>query len=102
VSQSPRRWFQISLTTLFVLTFGVDMFFAGWAAAERRAQREADLARQEADAAIEAALQQAAVERDNANLQAALNYLKRVQAFAEASSAPAVTEPPGWTPGQRQ
>ena len=38
MNNAPRRWCQVSLTTLFVLTFGVAMFFAGYGVAERKAR----------------------------------------------------------------
>jgi hypothetical protein len=54
MSRPSRRWFQVSLTTLFVLTFGVAMFFAGWGVAQRRAERAIRQAREETEAALEA------------------------------------------------
>jgi hypothetical protein len=49
MNNSPkRRWFQLSLTTLFVLTFGAAMFFAGYGLARRQAERELRRAREQA------------------------------------------------------
>jgi hypothetical protein len=58
-SPPRRRWFQLSLRTLFILTFGVAAFFAGYGVAERRAERALERARQEAEAALQAARQEA-------------------------------------------
>jgi hypothetical protein len=51
MSDSPRRWFQVSLKMLFVLTLVVAAFFGGFRVAERRAEkaiREAQEAAEEA------------------------------------------------------
>jgi hypothetical protein len=37
----PRRWFQVSLTTLFWLVFVVAAFLAGWGIAGRKVPKEA-------------------------------------------------------------
>jgi hypothetical protein len=36
---SERRWFQVSLQSLFWLVLVIAMFFAGWGLAERRAEK---------------------------------------------------------------
>src|SRR5262245_5684326 len=40
-ASSRRRWFQLSLRSLFSLTLVVAVFFAGYSLGERKAQREA-------------------------------------------------------------
>jgi hypothetical protein len=59
MSHSPRRWYQVSLTTLFVLTFGVAMFFAGYGVAKRQAATELRRAREQAKAELQAEAEEA-------------------------------------------
>jgi hypothetical protein len=59
MNKPRRRWFQVSLKTLFWLTLIIAAFFAGYGVAERRAEKELERARVEGEAAIQAALQDA-------------------------------------------
>jgi len=98
-----RRWFQLSLKSLFLLTLVVAAYFAGYRMAMRKAQlaQEAEhTARQEAEIALREA-QRAEdllrMEAERARLIAAVQYLQAVASQnqqAMASSPPVErTEP---------
>jgi cell division protein FtsL len=59
VTTHPRRWFQLSLKSLFLLTLVVAAFFAGYTLATKQAERQLRQAEQEAQSQIEEARAQA-------------------------------------------
>jgi hypothetical protein len=85
-----RRWFQLSLKSLFLLTLLVATFFAGYAVATKQAETERRRAELEAQRAIEEARLQAEAQ----SLQA---QLAQPQAWSSTWS-PLPQQPQPWTP----
>jgi hypothetical protein len=75
-----RRWFQISLKTLFVLMLVVAAYFAGLTTAQRLAEKELQKARDEAEANLRQS--QAAELKARAAAQSAVNQALQAQAQA--------------------
>ena len=66
-TRRPRRWFQLSLKSLFLLTLLVATFFAGYTSAMRQADQERRRVQEEAQRQVEEARLQAETARKEAD-----------------------------------
>jgi hypothetical protein len=72
MSQPPRRWFQVSLKTLFVVVLAVAAFFGGVTTERRRAEKAAREAQEAAEAAWYEAVSRAEIMAEEGMRAAAL------------------------------
>ena len=82
-----RRWFQVSLNSLFLLTLLVATFFAGYVLATKQAEAERGRAELEAQRAIEASRLKAEAELRRAQYDAEVARLLALQQQATQGSA---------------